>query len=137
MNLLSQPSWAAWIEIPFLPPHRRAGAMSQPSWAAWIEIRTLLKFLHRYVCRSPLGLRGLKSPEYRQGRQCPASQPSWAAWIEIVPGGNIAITVSSRSPLGLRGLKSEVQQALKSDWGRSPLGLRGLKYLHQPVILLK
>ena len=58
---MSQPSWAAWIEInsdcvsSFLP------VTSQPSWAAWIEIM----FFNRIY-------------------NAASSQPSWAAWIEMM-----------------------------------------------------
>ena len=40
--ILSQPSWAAWIEIKaqVLPV---LTYMSQPSWAAWIEILTFVR----------------------------------------------------------------------------------------------
>ena len=34
---MSQPSWAAWIEISEVVNKTRY-TMSQPSWAAWIEI---------------------------------------------------------------------------------------------------
>ena len=34
---MSQPSWAAWIEISFYGKSKTK-KMSQPSWAAWIEI---------------------------------------------------------------------------------------------------
>ena len=35
---------------------------SQPSWAAWIEIPTCAGFFEDRLGRSPLGLRGLKLP---------------------------------------------------------------------------
>ena len=35
---MSQPSWAAWIEIYVLAAISLADGRSQPSWAAWIEI---------------------------------------------------------------------------------------------------
>ena len=35
---VSQPSWAAWIEIISLPCMFCTFPKSQPSWAAWIEI---------------------------------------------------------------------------------------------------
>ena len=38
MKVLSQPSWAAWIEIISLVIALMKAALSQPSWAAWIEI---------------------------------------------------------------------------------------------------
>ena len=59
---MSQPSWAAWIEIlrwHYFPVHP---CESQPSWAAWIEIIGV-----------GMHVEGLMS------------QPSWAAWIEIFP----------------------------------------------------
>ena len=37
--MMSQPSWAAWIEI-FTTVLYHIGDMSQPSWAAWIEMWT-------------------------------------------------------------------------------------------------
>ena len=57
---MSQPSWAAWIEIRSVQVTKPPDALSQPSWAAWIEISSLAdggQAIHR---RSPLGLRGLK-----------------------------------------------------------------------------
>ena len=36
-SILSQPSWAAWIEMP-LSFGSVTGLESQPSWAAWIEM---------------------------------------------------------------------------------------------------
>ena len=79
---MSQPSWAAWIEIS--PPmfNSSNAVKSQPSWAAWIEILTSLEAL-----------------------PCYPSQPSWAAWIEIVTSTVLLTGVTCRSPLGLRGLK--------------------------------
>ena len=78
---LSQPSWAAWIEI-LLRLKLCSLRLSQPSWAAWIEIKILAAYRLVIGGRSPLGLRGLK----------------------------FALTfarpvIASRSPLGLRGLK--------------------------------
>ena len=58
---MSQPSWAAWIEISAAAEAIAGGKLSQPSWAAWIEI-----------------------PEGRSKFCCTLSQPSWAAWIEIL-----------------------------------------------------
>ena len=58
--VMSQPSWAAWIEICKFQRIDK-DCRSQPSWAAWIEIIML------YRLKQPSSL----------------SQPSWAAWIEI------------------------------------------------------
>ena len=57
---MSQPSWAAWIEILLSYDFAMSITESQPSWAAWIEI-----------CKVCL-ITGFA-----------LSQPSWAAWIEI------------------------------------------------------
>ena len=57
--------------------------LSQPSWAAWIEIYTINTFDSMISSRSPLGLRGLKWPVCAVNYTLEQSQPSWAAWIEI------------------------------------------------------
>ena len=58
------------------------------------------------ICRSPLGLRGLKYEQYGQTRDADKSQPTRAAWIEMIIFFVSIFMVNSRSPLGLRGLKS-------------------------------
>ena len=79
---MSQPSWAAWIEI-IMVFSTGTPLVSQPSWAAWIEIATLLSAnLNAFM-----------------------SQPSWAAWIEIIMVFSTGTPLVSRSPHGLRGLK--------------------------------
>ena len=57
---MSQPSWAAWIEITTSSEFECINR-SQPSWAAWIEMSSFsaITALENW------------------------SQPSWAAWIEI------------------------------------------------------
>ena len=57
--------------------------LSQPSWAAWIEI--ILSQVQKMAAagRSPHGLRGLKSTNTELAYRQRVSQPSWAAWIEI------------------------------------------------------
>ena len=35
---MSQPSWAAWIEMSVIFCKSVADILSQPSWAAWIEM---------------------------------------------------------------------------------------------------
>ena len=57
--------------------------MSQPSWAAWIEILTRSGQAMSNAGRSPLGLRGLKYNKKPSFNIVIMSQPSWAAWIEI------------------------------------------------------
>ena len=80
--------------------------MSQPSWAAWIEI-VFPPTLHSTApaCRSPLGLRGLKSLWDGNSIEYKLSQPSWAAWIEMFDSAISETKAVCRSPLGLRGLK--------------------------------
>ena len=79
---MSQPAWAAWIEISvfliFSLP-----IWSQPAWAAWIEIATSGTNKGVLSCRSPHGLRGLKSFSFVDYNTDSESQPAWAAWIEI------------------------------------------------------
>ena len=105
IQILSQPSWAAWIEIQNRSCFGVSFAMSQPSWAAWIEIFSTFA-----------------------SNEAISSQPSWAAWIEIGIISGDCLTTSCRSPLGLRGLKLRRGDYLPVlDQGRSPLGLRGLK----------
>ena len=60
----SQPSWAAWIEI-ISRINCLINSVSQPSWAAWIEISPSSTPSILATCRSPLGLRGLKSSTLR------------------------------------------------------------------------
>ena len=80
-------------------------------------------------CRSPLGLRGLKSGIRKQQNQRGKSQPTRAAWIEIDIFSHSYMRNDRRSPLGLRGLKFlKDKQKFLPIFGRSPLGLRGLKY---------
>ena len=57
---MSQPAWAAWIEID-TPQGSLNNIESQPAWAAWIEISTLPPLFPTAAGRSPHGLRGLKS----------------------------------------------------------------------------
>ena len=56
---------------------------SQPSWAAWIEITKGTAKQIIDVCRSPLGLRGLKYHQRKSLEHKSLSQPTRAAWIEI------------------------------------------------------
>ena len=57
--------------------------LSQPSWAAWIEIAAAVSKVLKPCGRSPHGLRGLKSAPLILMVAKALSQPSWAAWIEI------------------------------------------------------
>ena len=68
--------------------------------------RDLQKRIKR--CRTPRGVRGLKSP--------------WAVQRQ---------TVASRTPRGVRGLKLIMNRAVICTYaGRTPRGVRGLKYLY-------
>ena len=73
---------------------------SQPSWAAWIEIPTLERYWPYGFCRSPLGLRGLKSIEDVSWIDALGSQPSWAAWIEIIIIGYYILRAGVAALLG-------------------------------------
>ena len=57
--------------------------MSQPTRAAWIEIMETMRIGMAGICRSPLGLRGLKYKVQVLDRIYIESQPTRAAWIEI------------------------------------------------------
>ena len=60
----------------------------------------------KVCCRTPRGVRGLKSLETNKELRTGKSHPSRGAWIEIV-GRRPAIGLSSgRTPRGVRGLKS-------------------------------
>ena len=126
--LLSHPAWGAWIEMDTiieLKSHYR----SHPAWGAWIEIGCWNFKRVLWICRTPHGVRGLKSlndgachispcrtPHGVRGltlfaRQCCSaahlSHPAWGAWIEMTSaverknGGR-----RGRTPHGVRGLKS-------------------------------
>ena len=56
----SHPSWGAWIEIKD-GYCLYAGLRSHPSWGAWIEITFPASPLAGRPCRTPHGVRGLKS----------------------------------------------------------------------------
>ena len=57
---------------------------SQPTRAAWIEIPALAEIAPLRIGRSPLGLRGLKSSTTALRLSGVMSQPTRAAWIEIL-----------------------------------------------------
>ena len=80
-------------------------------------------------CRSPLGLRGLKSLNISlKELKTVKSQPTRAAWIEIAIGITLSLPAAGRSPLRLRGLKlKDYRTDGNKSISRSPLGLRGLK----------
>ena len=84
-------------------PVRRAAA-SHPPRGAWVEIRA--SFIRRVAngCRTPRGVRGLKS-----GSTMPCT---------LYPG---------RTPRGVRGLKSSMSFKASDSCGRTPRGVRGLK----------
>ena len=54
MKQLSQPSWAAWIEIASRAALKDA-ILSQPSWAAWIEIPTQEQIIIKAFVAALLG----------------------------------------------------------------------------------
>ena len=81
--MLSQPTRAAWIEIALLCK-TGIDVGSQPTRAAWIEMISRGCSLRWGSCRSPLGLRGLKSfCFWRSFWYWQLSQPTRAAWIEM------------------------------------------------------
>ena len=123
--------------------------MSQPSWAAWIEIPPFLNLGSLSRCRSPLGLRGLKSYAVHQDYQVlhvaallgcvdlnmatvPPKSPLMVAahWGCVDLNAVLVHGVGQncgRSPFGLRGFKFNVFGKMIKLIGRSPLGLRGFK----------
>ncbi len=54
LELLSQPSWVAWIEI-VLGVCPAKAVQSQPSWVAWIEISNLHIMARRIAVAALLG----------------------------------------------------------------------------------
>ena len=147
---MSQPSWAAWIEIAKYCWPSTMLSRSQPSWAAWIEIKGFINVVNLITCRSPLGLRGLK---FFLCLFCiytiyVAALLGCVDWNRVPKSK--AVNLLGRSPLGLRGLKYHHMIVFGFDfpsqpsWAawieiiskayyycyilcRSPLGLRGLK----------
>ena len=57
----SHPAWGAWIEIISSNDLPQALLTSHPAWGAWIEILAANYLLMRETCRTPHGVRGLKS----------------------------------------------------------------------------
>ena len=56
---MSQPSWAAWIEIENVKNYEISGLGRSPLGLRGLKLQKPGLFC-RCVCRSPLGLRGLK-----------------------------------------------------------------------------
>ena len=59
----------------------------------------------KVCCRTPRGVRGLKSLVSRQRPRRALSHPSRGAWIEIVSNQMFADLYIRRTPRGVRGLK--------------------------------
>ena len=105
-------------------------AMSQPSWAAWIEIFSKNRVIRTIDRRSPLGLRGLKCLGILAGGAFTSSRsPLGLRGLKSYTDYGNGAMAGRRSPLGLRGLKFIVVSRYNAEYGRSPLGLRGLKYM--------
>ena len=81
--LLSQPSWAAWIEISALWQTAAPGCSRSPHGLRGLKLFPAPDVFNNIRCRSPHGLRGLKYLSGGHNQQKLLSQPSWAAWIEI------------------------------------------------------
>ena len=78
---------------------------SHPARGAWIEIGVSASGTIRKPCRTPQGVRGLKS------------------------NNNTHRTSSKRrTPQGVRGLKCQARQTLLFSCRRTPQGVRGLKF---------
>ena len=101
----SHPSRGAWIEMGVVLGAILLVLLSHPSRGAWIEIG--LQVLPKMLawCRTPHGVRGLKSALYVK---------------EVIQIG--------RTPHGVRGLKSNANYNKRERTGRTPHGVRGLKY---------
>ena len=83
----------------------------------------------KVCCRTPRGVRGLKSLVSRSELSRRWSHPSRGAWIEIVGYGTGRGRGYGRTPRGVRGLKFQFTHCdiIKST-RRTPRGGRGLKY---------
>ena len=102
-------------------------------------------------CRTPQGVRGLKSDDPHAappahgshpargawieiGWKLPAQQgtsshPARGAWIEIFWLASRCLSYVRRTPQGVRGLKYILQRTLPDRISRTPQGVRGLKSL--------
>ena len=81
------------------------------------------------MCRTPHGVRGLKSPKQRIFPVVRGSHPSRGAWIEITAGTTRTGAATRRTPHGVRGLKWVDMAADRRGPGRTPHGVRGLKFI--------
>ena len=70
----SHPARGAWIEIPCAYLRIRY-LESHPARGAWIEITWSLPNPNRFICRTPHGVRGLKSLEHDATQPSPRSEP--------------------------------------------------------------
>ena len=125
---LSHPSRGAWIEIcPW--GSRLPSVSSHPSRGAWIEIALSAVPLLGRLCRTPHGVRGLKSPGCSVPFVPVLSHPSRGAWIEIVRLAGVDTYVPASHPS--RGAWIEISRRRRRGCcppGRTPHGVRGLKF---------
>ena len=68
------------------------------------NIKAISSFMH-FCCRTPPGVRGLKSETGVSTQSNDKSHPTRGAWIEIKIGFVFEIVFPRRTPPGVRGLK--------------------------------
>ena len=93
----SHPSRGAWIEIPSNMMEKNLHA-SHPSRGAWIEIKVAENNYTKGYCRTPHGVRGLKSLIPVPIATAQSSHPSRGAWIEML-GAPLTLNRAVVAPL--------------------------------------
>ena len=81
----------------------------------------------KVCCRTPRGVRGLKSLLLLHSAYKAPSHPSRGAWIEILIAALLFANVLCRTPRGVRGLKFCPALSRARGCSRTPRGVRGLK----------
>ena len=93
------------------------------------EIQKNYWFSALFRCRTPRGVRGLKSLSRPAViARIASSHPARGAWIEIGEQRTRGAAGRRRTPRGVRGLKSISTSNCQKRAGRTPRGVRGLKF---------
>ena len=87
------------------------------------------------LCRTPHGVRGLKSTDTESWGKAFASHPARGAWIEMVAVGSRSRHSACRAPHGARGLKCVPKFRAPAEKDVAPHGVRGLKFDHRAGLL--
>ena len=86
------------------------------------------KFVY-FCCRTPRGVRGLKSHEQARRHADRRRTPQGVRGLKSQAGRHRRALRQGRTPQGVRGLKYAEAQGAPMDDGRTPQGVRGLKLL--------